>query len=73
MLSLRRLSKELEIELPETNSVTIGGVMQDVLQKNSEKGDLCDWGPFAMRVIDFKAKLGLLVELKLRPEAENES
>ncbi len=73
MLSLRRLSKELDIELPETNSVTIGGVMQDVLQKNSEKGDLCDWGPFAMRVIDFKAKLGLLVELKLRPEAENES
>jgi CBS domain containing-hemolysin-like protein len=73
MLSLRRLSKELDVELPQTNSVTIGGVMQDVLQKNSEKGDLCDWGPFAMRVIDFKAKLGLLVELKLQPNAENES
>ena len=73
LLSLRRLSKQLEVELPDSDSVTIGGVMQDVLQKLCEKGDRCQWGPFAMRVIDFHATSGLLVELKLRLDQEGES
>ena len=73
LVSLRRLSQELEIELPDADSVTLGGVVQDVFQKRCEKGDRCQWGPFDVRVIDMHATSGLLLELKLKQVTEDES
>ena len=52
MMNLRRLAKHLDVEVPETDSVTLGGVMQDVLQKLCEANDECHWGPFDLKVVD---------------------
>jgi len=73
LVSLRRLSQQLDRELPEEGSVTLGGVVQDILQKQCEKGDRCQWGPFNIRVIDFHATSGLLLELTPRTDAEVEA
>ena len=73
MMSLRRLAKQLEVELPETDSVTLGGVMQEVLQKLCETDDQCHWGPFDLKVIDTDTPSGLLVELQMNEQAEDES
>ena len=71
MMNLRRLAKHLDVEVPETDSVTLGGVMQDVLQKLCEANDECHWGPFDLKVVDVDTPAGMLVELKMRPEAED--
>ena len=72
MMSLRRLAKQMEVEVPEVDSVTLGGVMQDVLQKLCEAGDECEWGPFDLKVIETDTPSGLLVQLKMRPDAEDD-
>ena len=73
MMSLRRLSKQLAVELPDTDSVTLGGAMQEVLQKLCEAGDQCKWGPFELKVIDTDTPSGLLVELQMSKRREAES
>lgn len=73
LVSLRRLSQELEMDLPDADSVTLGGVVQDVLQKRCEKGDRCQWGPFGIRVIDLHPTSGMLVELKMLPDTEGKA
>ena len=72
MMNLRRLAKQVEVEVPETDSVTLGGVMQDVLQKLCEADDECQWGPFDLKVIAVDTPSGMLVELKMRPDMEDE-
>ncbi|QEG25037.1 CNNM domain-containing protein [Mariniblastus fucicola] len=73
MMNLRRLGKQLQVELPETDNVTIGGVMQGVLQKLCETDDECQWGPFDLKVIDLDSPSGLLIELRLRPTTEDDA
>lgn len=73
MMSLRRLAKQMEVELPETDSVTLGGVMQEELQKLCETDDQCLWGPFDLKVIDTDTPSGLLVELQMKQQQEEES
>ena len=73
MMSLRRLAKQMEVEVPEVDSVTVGGVMQEVLQKLCESGDECEWGPFDLKVIKTDTPSGLLVQLKMRPGAEDDA
>ena len=73
MMSLRRLAKQMEVEVPEVDSVTVGGVMQEVLQKLCESGDECEWGPFDLKVIKTDTPSGLLVQLKMRPGTEDDA
>lgn len=73
MMSLRRLAKQMEVELPETDSVTLGGAMQEVMQKLCETDDRCQWGPFDLKVIDTDTPSGLLVELRMNQQQEEES
>ena len=73
MMNLRRLAKQVEVEVPETDSVTLGGVMQDVLQKLCEADDECQWGPFDLKVIAVDTPSGMLVELKMRSDMEDEA
>jgi CBS domain containing-hemolysin-like protein len=73
MMSLRRLAKQMEVELPEAGSVTLGGAMQEVLQKLCEADDRCQWGPFDLRVLDTDTPSGLLVELRMTEQQEEES
>ncbi|MCA9266948.1 MAG: DUF21 domain-containing protein [Planctomycetales bacterium] len=64
LTSLRRLSKHFAVDLPETKSATIAGVLQEVLQRLPEAGDECRWGPFRMRVVDAPRRGRMLVELE---------
>jgi Mg2+/Co2+ transporter CorB len=63
IMSLRQLSRRFDLELPETDSVTVGGVIQEQLQRLARKGDQCDWGPFSFKVIEIPQRGTLLVEL----------
>lgn len=72
MMSLRQLSKAVEKEIPETSSVTIGGIIQESMQRLAEPGDECDWGPFHFLVIEAPHRGNMLVELTTRDIEENE-
>ena len=74
MMSLRYLARELEEELeldtrlPDTHSVTVGGVIQEEMQRLAEVGDQCQWGPFRFVVIEIEHRGNMLVELTLADE-----
>lgn len=79
MMSLRYLRRELESEVaglegwPETNSVTVGGVIQEQMQRLAEKGDVCVFGPLQFKVIEIENRGNILVELTLVEDQEQES
>ncbi len=56
ILNLRELSRRLEIEIPETSSVTVSGIIQETLQRLAEEGDVCHWGPFQFEIIEVFAR-----------------
>lgn len=68
MTSLKRLSLELDIELPKTTNVTVSGVIQESLQRLANVGDQCQWGPFHFRVLELPYRGHMLVELTLQQE-----
>ncbi len=73
IMSLRQLSKRLEIEIPKTSSVTVGGVIQESLQRLAEKDDQCDWGPFKFLVVEAAQRGTMLVEVTLIDNAGGEA
>lgn len=72
MMSLRQLSRALEREIPETSSVTIGGIIQEKMQRLAERGDVCDWGDFHFVVLDAPERGNMLVELTLASKNEED-
>jgi putative hemolysin len=70
MMSINQLARRLDVEIPETSSVTVGGVVQETLQRLAEEGDQCDWGPFQILVIDAAQRGAMLLELSMneRPQ-----
>ena len=52
MTNLRVLEEYFGIKLPEARRVTVGGVIQETLQRIPEIGDECHWGPFQFNVTD---------------------
>ncbi|MEM9409938.1 MAG: CNNM domain-containing protein [Planctomycetota bacterium] len=77
MVSLNYLAREMSEDLlglariPETHCVTVGGVIQEEMQRLAEPGDVCSWGPFRFHVIEVEHRGNMLVELTLN-EQENE-
>ncbi len=63
MTSLRRLARHFQIQRPPSRSVTIAGVVQEVLQRLPLPGDECDWGPFHLKVLSVLPQGHLLIEL----------
>ena len=70
MTSLRRLARHFDSVLPATTSFTVGGVLQDELQRLAEEGDEVDWGPFHFRVLAAPQHEQLLIEVTQRPPEE---
>ena len=68
MTSLRRLGRFFDVAIPKCKSSTVAGVMQEVLQRLPEAGDIVDWPPFRFRVIECHAARKMLLELKINPE-----
>ncbi len=69
MTSLRRLARHFNVPRPPSKSVTVAGVVQEVLERFPRQGDVCRWGPFQFRVVDVPDRGQLTVELTM-PEGE---
>jgi Mg2+/Co2+ transporter CorB len=51
MTTIRRLSKRLKMRLPASKAVTVGGVLQEQLQRLPAAGDVVEWGGLRMAVV----------------------
>ncbi len=63
MTNLRRLVRYFDVERPPSKSVTVAGVLQEVLERLPTTGDQCRWGPFQFKVLDVPERGQLLVEV----------
>ncbi|MCP4191223.1 MAG: DUF21 domain-containing protein [Planctomycetaceae bacterium] len=73
LTNLRALEEFFEVELPDTSFVTVAGVVQESLQRMPETGDQCDWGPFALKVVQIQGDGQMTVELTRVDEQEGEA
>ena len=73
MMSLRRLSRELNTIIPDTHSVTVAGVIQETMQRLATANDQCDWGPLHFRVLETPHRGHMIVELTLNSSEEESS
>ena len=63
MTSLRRLARRFNVTLPPCDSVTVAGIIQEVLERLPSPGDVCEWGPFRFTILEVPARGILLAEL----------
>jgi CBS domain containing-hemolysin-like protein len=71
MISLRRLARRLGVTLPPSRSITVSGILQELLQRLPEEGDSCLLGPLQFDVVDAPERGQLLVRVTLRVGEEN--
>ena len=71
MTNLRRLARTFGVTLPKSKSITVSGIVQEVLQRLPEPGDVIDWPPFRLRVLgdDSSQPMAFELELLSMPEA----
>ena len=62
--NLRRLADYFAVELPTSQHQTIGGVIQESLQRIAQEGDRCQWGPFEFHVISQETDDQLQVHIR---------
>jgi CBS domain containing-hemolysin-like protein len=67
MTNLRRLSRHFGVTLEPAHSVTVGGLLQELLQRLPADGDEVRWSGFQFRVLDGSEPGPLKVELSLGP------
>lgn len=72
MTSLRRLARYFDVQLPPCKSVTVSGIVQEVLERLPSRDDECDWGPFHFRVTDAPERGQLVVEVTVHRERMEE-
>ncbi len=74
MTTLRRLRRFFGVdETPNTHSVTVGGLLQELLQRVPRVGDQARWGPFHFRVLQAPERGVPLVELTVDQTVEQAS
>ena len=70
MTSLRRLARQFHVARPPSKSVTVAGIVQEVLERLPQPGDECRWGPFQFKVLDAPLRGQILVELTMADAGE---
>lgn len=73
IMSLRQLARRLDVTIPKTTSVTVGGVIQESMQRLAEAGDQCVWGPFQFNVVEAEQRGAMLVEVRVTDDARESS
>lgn len=68
--SLRRLARHFGVELPPAKSMTVAGILQEILGHVPQQGDRVVWNGFEFRVIKAVEHSPLTVELRLLGEEE---
>ncbi len=51
MTNLRRLERFFGVAFPTTRNVTLGGVVQETLERHPKPGDECQWGPLRIKAL----------------------
>lgn len=51
LTNIRQLGAYFRVELPQSRSSTIGGLVHECLQRTPQPGDCCSWGPFDFEVV----------------------
>jgi putative hemolysin len=72
MTNLRRLGKYLHLALPPTHSVTVSGVVQEMLERVPQPGDRCRWGPLDIEVLEIPERGSMLVRVSKIDERPTE-
>ena len=72
MTSVRRLARYFQAEPPPGKSVTVAGIVQEILERFPEPGDQCDWGPFHFKVVDVPNRGQIIVQLTLNKNEEGD-
>ncbi len=65
MTSLRRLARYFHAPRPPSKSITVAGIVQEMLERLPQPGDQCRWGHFQFKVLDAPLRGQLLVEVTL--------
>jgi CBS domain containing-hemolysin-like protein len=65
IMSLRQLAKRLNLDLPQSFSVTVRGVIQESLQRLVETGDRCQWGRLKFHVVEVAQRGAMLIEVEI--------
>ena len=51
MTTLRRLRKQLKLQIPRTKSLTVAGLLQEQLQRLPQQGDVVEWKQLKFTVL----------------------
>ncbi len=70
MTNLRLLGQHFEITLPASKSITVAGLVQEMLEHLPGVGDRCQWGPFDITVIEAPQRDQLIVEIRFSPRQQ---
>jgi len=73
MMSLRRLTRKFGVRRIPSKSVTVAGIVGEILQRLPKPGDSCRWGPFVFRVVEIPARGDMLLEMTLAVEPDGEA
>ena len=72
MTNLRRLAEFFNVDLPSSQNKTIGGVIQESLQRVPETDDRCDWGQFEFAVVGAEPDGQLQVQIRRSQQQESD-
>ena len=70
LTNLRLLEEEFEVELPKGRSITLGGIVEETLERFPETGDICDWGPFRIEVLTAGDEDSFLLKLTMNEDGD---
>jgi CBS domain containing-hemolysin-like protein len=73
MTGLRRLGRHFRVSVPPTKSITVGGLLQEVLQRVPVAGDEIEWAGLHFRVLNASKEGPKLVKLSQVPTLENQA
>ncbi len=68
LTGLRRLQRKFGVELPEHSSVTVGGLLREILERFPRQGDVCRWGAFEFHVVEITDVDDPVIELRVEGE-----
>jgi CBS domain containing-hemolysin-like protein len=71
MTALRRLAKAFDVQLPASKSVTVAGIVQEVLGRVPQPGDICQWGRFWFEVLELPERGQMVVQLTIVEQSED--
>lgn len=73
MTNLRRLGEYFKLELPTSHSKTIGGVIQESLQRMASLNDVCQWSGFEFEVVEIDDEGAQTLHIRRVPVEEDEA